>query len=66
MQPTKEQLKIFVDTFLKLNRFECDHRARCGWGCYLESDMLPIAEVTLVLAWLNSQMELRSLDTTDI
>jgi hypothetical protein len=51
--PTPAQIKVFIDTFLKLNRFEMDHRAREGWGCFTDDDNLPIPEVSVVLAWLN-------------
>lgn len=50
--PTKDEIKKFMEVFDKLNRFEAEHRARCGWGVWIESDTLPIPEVMTVTAWL--------------
>jgi hypothetical protein len=51
--PTKKQLEVFIDTFMRLSQHEGEHRALRGWGCFREDENLPIPEVMTVLAWLN-------------
>ena len=57
--PTKQQLSMFIDTFLKLSRFEAEHRSLRGWGIYNEDlEQLPIPEVMVVLNWLHQIKEI--------
>jgi hypothetical protein len=55
--PTRQQLSVFIDTFLKLSRFEANQRCSLGWGVFTDESHLPISEVNIVLAWLNELKE---------
>lgn len=53
MQPTKKEIKKFIEVFDTLCRFEGEHRHLRGWGA-LDREVLPVAEVILVISWLES------------
>jgi len=48
--PTKQQLSVFIDTFMKLSRFS-------------ESEKLPVSEIMVVLAWLHGLKETTEKET---
>jgi hypothetical protein len=53
--PTKEEIRKFLEVVEALNRFEMDHRARCGWGAWTEGEqILPFPEAVKVTAWLRT------------
>lgn len=56
MTPTKDEIKVFLDIYNKLSRFESDQRCIRGWGVWndrLPSE-LPIPEVVKVYKWLQN------------
>ena len=56
--PTKEEIRKFLEVVEALNRFEMDHRGRCGWGAWTEGEQhLPFPEAVKVTAWLRSIAE---------
>jgi len=53
--PTKEEIRKFLEVVEALNRFEMDHRGRCGWGAWTEGEQhLPFPEAVKVTAWLRN------------
>ncbi len=50
-QPTKQELKKFLELFDKLIKFEADQRKVRGYSCFTEQD-LPFPEIIKVIAWL--------------
>lgn len=51
--PTKKQIEVFIDTFMRLSQYEGENRLLRGWGAFREDEKLPVPEVMVVLAWLN-------------
>lgn len=50
--PTAEEIKKAVEEINRLAVFEAEHRMRCGWGLYQDSDVLPIPALVKTTAWL--------------
>ena len=56
MKPTKEEIKLFTDTFNRLSKFEGQHRALRTWGLFTEEELNILPPVVCkVLLWLEEE-----------
>jgi hypothetical protein len=56
-RPAPEDIAVFLESFSRLNEFECNHYFTRKWGAFnRETEQLPNPSVVRVLGWLESQL----------
>jgi hypothetical protein len=57
LNPSCEDIQVFIDIFNKLSNFEAQHRFLRKWGIFSEKDQLPNPSVVRVMGWLKKESE---------
>lgn len=63
-KPAQKDLKIFIEAFNKLCKFEATERVVNGKGCFTDKD-IPVKEMKKVMDWINYLVSKSEKDVVD-